>query len=152
LVVQVRRRYPQQPVVAVGAVVLREGRILLARRGKKPHYGRWSLPGGVVRLGENLREAVKRELYEECSLEVEVEDAAEVVEQLIADEAGHVQYHYVIIDYLASWKRGELTLSQEVLEARWVTPGELARYDLTDGTLEVIQRLLAKAHVLGGSG
>lgn len=105
-----------------------------------------------MRLGEDLREAVRRELHEECGLEVEVEDGAEVVEQLIADEAGHVRYHYVIIDYLAAWKRGELTSSQEVLEARWVTPGELACYDLTDGTLEVIQRLLAKAHELEGRG
>lgn len=140
-----KRRYPNQPVVAVGAVVVKVGRVLLARRGKAPGYGRWSLPGGAVMLGEGLKEAVVREVREECGLDIEVGDEAEVVERIVRDEKGGLQYHYVIIDYLASWKGGELNTSSDVLEARWVLPEDFPLYNLTDGTIEVIRRLLKKA-------
>lgn len=142
--VAMARRYPERPVVAVGALVVKEGLILLARRGKEPDVGKWSLPGGVVRTGESLKEAVKRELKEECGVEVEVEDPPEVVERLVRDEEGRIQYHYVIIDYLAPCREGELKASSDLLEARWVNLGDLHRYELTDGTLEVIERLLAR--------
>jgi len=138
------RRYPERPVVAVGALVVKEGFILLAKRGKEPNLGKWSLPGGAVKLGEGLKEAVKREIREECGLEVEVGEISEVVERLFLDEATNVQYHYVIIDYLAIWKEGELAPSSDALEARWVAPDELDQYDLTEGTLDVIGRLLAR--------
>lgn len=138
------RRYPERPVVAVGALVVKEGFILLAKRGKEPNLGRWSLPGGAVKLGEGLKEAVKREIREECGLEVEVGEISEVVERLFLDDATNVQYHYVIIDYLATWKGGELAPSSDALEARWVAPDELDQYDLTEGTLDVIGRLLAR--------
>lgn len=124
--------------------MVKGGLILLARRGKEPDVGKWSFPGGVVRTGESLKEAVKRELKEECGVEVEVEDASEVVERLVRDEEGRIQYHYVIIDYLAPWRGGELMASSDLLEARWVNLGDLHRYELTDGTLEVIERLLAR--------
>lgn len=138
------RRYPKRPVVAVGALVVKEGFLLLARRGKEPYVGKWSLPGGVVRTGEGLKEAVKRELKEECGVEVEIENASEVVERLVRDEEGRIQYHYVIIDYLATWRGGEVKASSDLLEARWVNVSDLHRYELTDGTLEVIERLLAR--------
>lgn len=138
------RRYPERPIVAVGALVVKGGLILLARRGKEPHYGQWSLPGGVVRTGEGLKEAVKRELKEECGVEVEVEDVAEVMEKLVRNEGGRIQYHYVIIDYLATWRGGELKASSDLLEARWVNRSDLHHYELTDGTLWVIERLLAR--------
>lgn len=143
------RQYPARPIVAVGALVIRDGRVLLARRGKEPSYGKWSLPGGAVEAGEPLRAAVAREIREECGLVIDVTDTVEVFERLVPDGTGRAQYHYVIIDYVARWAGGEIALSDEVLEARWVHPDDLDRYDMTTGTIEVIRRLLRRAGTAG---
>jgi len=137
-----RRRYPDRPIMAVGAIVVKDGRVLLARRGKQPSYGLWSVPGGAVRLGERLRPATQREIREECGIEVELTDVIEVVERMVRDDGGRIQYHYVIVDYLARWVSGELAPSAEVLEARWVPPEEFPQYQMTAGTAEVIHRML----------
>ena len=118
--------------------------MLLVLRGREPGRGLWSLPGGVVHPGETLKAAVVRELREECGIEVTVAETAEVVERLIPDAEGRLQYHYVILDYQAKWLRGELAPSDDVREARWVDPGSLHHYRLTHGTADVIHRLLAR--------
>ena len=120
-----QRRYPERPFVAVGTIVVRDGCVLLARRGKEPSYGLWSLPGGAVDLGEGLKDAAARETREECGIEIELTDVLEVVERMVRDPDGRVQFHYVIVDYLARWTSGELAASPEVLEARWVSPERL---------------------------
>ena len=137
------RQYPDRPFVAVGTIVVRDGRVLLAQRGKDPSYGLWSLPGGAVDLGEPLKSAAARETREECGIEVEITDVLEVVERMVRDPEGRVQFHYVIVDYLARWLSGELVPSSEVLGARWVAPEDFARYEMTRGTAEVVLRMLA---------
>lgn len=140
----VKREYPDRPILAVGAVVVRDGKVLLTKRGREPGRGLWSLPGGAVHPGEELKAAVIRELREECGLEVAVEEVAEVVERMIHDAEGRLQYHYVILDYRTRWLRGDLSLSEEVEEARWVDPADLRYYQMTRGTADVIRRLLAR--------
>jgi 8-oxo-dGTP diphosphatase len=144
-----QRRYPDRPFVAVGTIVVRDGRVLLAQRGKEPSYGLWSLPGGAVDVGEDLKTAACRETREECGIEIELTDVLEVVERMVRDPDGRVQFHYVIIDYLARWASGELTPSTEVLEAHWVLPEDFPRYNLTRGTVEVIDRMLASGKRAG---
>ena len=140
----VKREYPNRPILAVGAVVVRDGRVLLTKRGREPGRGLWSLPGGAVHPGEELKAAIIRELREECGIEVAVEEVAEVVERMIPDAEGRLQYHYVILDYRTRWLRGDLSLSEEVEEARWVDPADLHHYQMTRGTADVIRRLLAQ--------
>lgn len=140
----VKREYPDRPILAVGAVVVRDGKVLLTKRGREPGRGLWSLPGGAVHPGEELKAAVIRELREECGIEVAVEEVAEVVERMIPDADGRLQYHYVILDYRTRWLRGDLSLSEEVEEARWVDPADLHHYQMTRGTADVIRRLLAQ--------
>ena len=137
-----KRRYPDRPIMAVGAIVVKDGRVLLARRGKEPSYGLWSVPGGAVDLGEGLRPATQREIREECGIEVDLTDVIEVVERMVRDDDGRIQYHYVIVDYLARWVSGELAPSSEALEARWVPPEDFPQYQMTAGTAEVIHRML----------
>lgn len=137
-----QRRYPERPFVAVGTIVVRDGCVLLARRGKEPSYGLWSLPGGAVDLGEGLKVAAARETREECGIEIEITDVLEVVERMVRDPDGRVQFHYVIVDYLARWTSGELVSSSEVLEARWVPPEDFPKYEMTRGTAEVVLRML----------
>ena len=129
--------------MAVGAVVVKDGRVLLARRGREPSYGLWSVPGGAVRVGEGLKKAALRELWEECGVQADIGDVTEIVERMVRDGEGRVQYHYIIVDYLARWVSGELAPSSEVLEARWVQPEEFPQYQMTTGTAEVVNRMLA---------
>jgi 8-oxo-dGTP diphosphatase len=136
------REYPDRPFVAVGTIVVRDGRVLLARRGKEPSYGLWSIPGGAVEVGEDLKSAARREAREECDVDVECTDVLEVVERMTRDSEGRVRFHYVIVDFLARWISGEPKTSDEVLESRWVLPEDFPQYELTRGTADVVFRLI----------
>lgn len=125
--------------------MVKDGKVLLVLRGREPGCGLWSLPGGVVHPGETLRAAVIRELREECGIDVAVTETAEVVERLIPDADGRLQYHYVILDYQARWLQGELSASEDVEDARWVDPGSLDHYCMTRGTADVIRRLMTRS-------
>src|SRR5207249_7666979 len=95
------REYPDYPRVGVGAVVLRGDRVLLVRRGGQPSSGKWSLPGGMVELGETTVDAIRREVAEECGCDVRVVDVAGVITRVVRDGDGRVRYHWVLVDYLA---------------------------------------------------
>ncbi len=144
-----QRRYPERPIPAVGAIVVKDGRVLLARRGKEPSAGLWSVPGGAVHLGERLEDATKRELMEECGIEITLTDVLEVIERMVRDPDGRIQYHYVVVDYLARWVGGEPTPSPEALEVRWVAPAEIPQLEMTRGSAEVILRVLEKGRKAG---
>lgn len=127
---------PVRPVPAVAAVIVRDGNILLIKRGKEPSLGAWSIPGGSVELGETLVQAVKREALEETSLEVEVDGIAGVFDLILMDSEGNPEYHYVIIDYFAYPIGGELMPATDAADARWVPLSEVANYELTPHLLE----------------
>jgi len=133
-----KREYPSQPNIGVGGVVIHRGRVLLVQRAHEPLKGRWTIPGGMVEVGEELRDAVKRELKEETGLKVEPMDLIEVFDR-IQRIGRRVRYHFVIVDYLCRWKSGKLKPDSDVLDARWVSPRDLDRYDLTEKAREVIQ-------------
>ena len=143
-----RREYPEAPVVAVAAAVVENGRILLVKRAGEPGRGCWSLPGGVVRLGERLNEAVVREVLEETGLLVEIIRPIDVVETIIKDEDGRIRYHYVIIDYLARPVAGELRASSDALEARWVGFEEALKLDITNTLRRFLERHLDELKAL----
>ncbi|GAB4413439.1 MAG: NUDIX hydrolase [Anaerolineales bacterium] len=140
-----KRRYPDAPVVSVGAIVVREGRVLLAQRGHPPGEGMWAFPGGVVDLGETLAEAAEREIREECGIRVRVLRPFAVVDRILRDEAGRVEYHYVIVDMLAEWVEGELQASSDARQVGWFAAEELEGLPLTRGVLELARRALAEA-------
>jgi mutator protein MutT len=135
-----RREYPSQPVVGVGAIIIQSGKILLAKRGSEPGKGQWSVPGGLVELGEELEKAVVREVKEETNLEVEVVRLIDAVDNIIRDLNGKLQFHFVILDYLTNLKGGTLQSSSDVLDARWVRIEEAEDYDLTRTLREFLRR------------
>lgn len=137
------RWYPQLPMVGVSAVVLREGRILLVKRSKEPSKGKWSIPGGRLELGEALYEAAKREVLEECSIEIEIEHVLEVTDNIIRDEEGRIRYHFVLIDLLARYISGEAKAQSDAEECRWVTTEELVELDMNPQLRAVLMRAMS---------
>ena len=137
---------PSAPVVGVGGVVIRDGKVLLIRRGKPPLYGRWVVPGGTVELGESLEQALVREMREETGLEVAPLEVLTVFDRIESD-GDRVLYHYVIVDYLCRWLGGEARASSDALEAAWATPDDLPRYDLPQKAIEVVQEAFRKVAV-----
>ncbi|MGA7914600.1 MAG: NUDIX domain-containing protein, partial [Candidatus Acidiferrales bacterium] len=101
-----QREYPERPLVGVGGVVILEGQALLIKRGGPPLEGEWSIPGGMLELGETLDQGVRRELAEETGIEVHVLDLIEVFERVFLDDDGKTRYHFVILDYLCEAVRG----------------------------------------------
>lgn len=137
------RRYPERPVVAVGVLLLDGDRVLLIQRGQPPQVGRWTVPGGGVELGETLEEAALRELQEETGLRCRLGPVVEVLDRTVRDEAGLVEFHYVILDFLGSDPVGTLCAASDCTAARWVAIDELKEYDTTDGLEPVIRRAQA---------
>ena len=123
-----QREFPLAPLVGVSAVVVDQGRVLLVRRGTEPLKGQWSLPGGLLELGESLAAGVVRELREETGLIVEPVELVELVDR-IQHEGDRVRYHYVIVDYLCRVTGGSLQASSDADAVRWVERAEWNRQD-----------------------
>lgn len=136
------REYPSRPIVGVGAVIVRNGQVVLVKRRFEPLAGQWSLPGGTLELGETLEEGVAREMREETGLEVEVGPVIEVFDRIMTDDARRIRYHFVLVDYLCWPLSGELRAGSDVDEAVLVDPGALASFDLTPKAQSVIARAM----------
>lgn len=134
------REYPTQPVIGVGAVIIHKGKILLAKRGSEPGKNKWSIPGGLVELGETVRDTVVREVKEESNLNVEVHSLIDVVDNLEPDVRGKWLYHFVILDFFVRLKGGNLHAGSDVVDVRWVFLNEVEKYDLTKIFREFFER------------
>jgi ADP-ribose pyrophosphatase YjhB (NUDIX family) len=132
-----KREYPDRPMVGVGGVVIHRHRVLLIRRGGEPLKGEWSIPGGLIELGEDLASGVKRELKEETGLIVEPVQMLEVFDRIMR-KGRRVQYHFVIVDYACRLKGGRLRPASDVLDARWVRREDLPQYHLTEKATSVV--------------
>ncbi len=143
-----RREYPERPIIGVGGVVISEGRVLLVRRGGPPLQGRWSIPGGILEVGETLIEGVRRELAEETGIDVRVRTLIDVFERIDRDASGKLQYHFVVLDYFCEAVRGTARAGDDVTEVAWAAPAELEKYALT----EIASRVILKAFELAGEG
>jgi 8-oxo-dGTP diphosphatase len=137
------RRYPANPIPGVGAIIIEGQRILLVERGREPLAGYWSLPGGVLEVGELLEQAVKREVLEETGLVIEPGPVVEIFERIIRDDTGAVEYHYVLVDYLCKVVGGTLMAADDARGVAWIERSRLADYRITEGTRPVIDKAFA---------
>lgn len=135
------REYPERPVVGIGAIIIHDNRILLIRRGHAPMKGEWSLPGGALETGETLEQGVRREALEETGLQVEPVAMVEVLDRIALDQAGRVQYHYVLVDFLCRVTGGTAACGSDATELRWAALDELD--GIAAFTREVIQKAWA---------
>ena len=139
------RKYPKRPVPSVGGIIFNpEGSVLLIRRKKPPEKGKWSIPGGVIRRGENLHEALKREVFEECMLNVKVGPLLSACSRIIKTKKGGIIYHFVILDYLCRYQGGSPKARSDAIDARWVKVNEIDKYPCTEGIKEVIVKAWEK--------
>ncbi len=134
------RRYPNKPILGVGALIYDGDRVLLVQRGKEPLKGFWSLPGGAVETGELVQDALIREVQEETGLEVKIVRFGELFERIMPDTAGATEYHYVLLDYVCEILSGQPRAGSDSADVRWFSPEELKGVPVTSGTLEVIER------------
>jgi len=128
----------------VGALIFEAGNLLLVERGKEPLKGYWSLPGGIVEVGETLEDGIRREVREETGLDVEPLSMFEIFERIMPDTAGKTEYHYVLIDFICKPVGGQLQAASDVSCVAWVSRPNLSQYRLTEGTLAVVERAFAK--------
>jgi 8-oxo-dGTP diphosphatase len=136
----VSREYPDSPRVGVGAVILHEDKVLLVRRGKSPSFGKWTLPGGLVELGETTTEAIAREIVEECGIKIRIVDVAGVITRVVRDDDDRIRYHYVLVDYLAYPDSMDVVAGSDAAEAQWFEIERLTELDTTPGLLDMIRR------------
>ena len=144
----VKRFYPNQPVVGVGAIIVCNGKILLEKRKSEPGKGKWSVPGGLVELGESTEQAVIREVKEETGLDVENPELVDVVNNIILDENGKIKYHFVIVDYFVRLNGGELKAADDAEELKWVPLYEAEKYSITSTLRAFLQRNMEKLKML----
>jgi ADP-ribose pyrophosphatase YjhB (NUDIX family) len=135
-----KREFPEVPLVGVGAIIIEDARVLLVKRAHPPLQAQWSIPGGVLEVGELIREAAVREAREETGLIVEPEDLLGVYDRILRNPEERVQYHYVLIDFLCRRVGGELLAASDAAEVRWFAREELAPLKLAEDTIDVIRK------------
>jgi ADP-ribose pyrophosphatase YjhB (NUDIX family) len=140
-----KREYPDAPLVGVGAIIIEDDRVVLVKRSHPPLAGEWSIPGGVLEVGETLREAAVREALEETGLAVAPGELLGVFDRVLRDENGRTHYHYVLIDFLCRRIAGELHAAGDADQARWFTREEASNLSLAKDTAEVIRLGFAKS-------
>jgi 8-oxo-dGTP diphosphatase len=136
----IRREFPELPLVGVGAIIIEGDQVLLVKRAHPPIQGQWSIPGGVLEVGETVREAAVREAREETGLTVEPGELLGVYDRILRDPEQRVQYHYVLIDFLCRPLGGELLAASDAAEVRWFGREQLPGLRLAEDTLEVIEK------------
>ena len=137
------RKYPERPILAVGAVIVsRDREILIVRRAAEPAKGLWSLPGGAVKLGETLEPALRREVNEECGIEVEIGELLGAFDRIFRDEEGKVEYHYVILDYLCRTESKGVKPGSDADDYYWLRENDVDRFSYTTGVKELLMDLI----------
>ena len=139
------REYPDGPVVGVGVIVLKGQRALLIRRANDPGRGQWSVPGGVVELGETLQEAARREVCEECGVDVIVGSNIDFYDLVERDDQGRIRFHYVLIHFIADYQRGQLQAGSDALEVAWASEQEVHGLIMPERLREIVLKALTRS-------
>jgi 8-oxo-dGTP diphosphatase len=138
------REYPQAPIVGVGAIVIKDGQVLLVCRANEPNRGQWSVPGGTVELGETLAQAATREVWEECQVEIEAGEVVSAFDLIRRDAQGRIRYHYVLLDLAARYISGDPVAATDALEVRWVAGPELDQLDVIPRLRPILRQALCQ--------
>jgi ADP-ribose pyrophosphatase YjhB (NUDIX family) len=141
-----QREFPEAPLVGVGAIIIEDSRVVLVKRAHPPLQAEWSIPGGVLEVGELVREAAIREAREETGLTVEPGELLGVYDRVLRDADQRVQYHYVLIDFLCRRVAGDIAAASDAAEVRWFSREELTGLGLAEDTMDVIRKGFEKVN------
>jgi ADP-ribose pyrophosphatase YjhB (NUDIX family) len=143
------RAYPDRPILAVSAAIIRDGHVFIARRARGPALGVWTMPGGMVEAGETLSAALVREILEETSMTIEPVALAGHREVMVRDDEGRISRHFVILCFASRWVSGEPMLNEELDESRWVRPAELKELNTTEGLDSIVAAAFDRMEAAG---
>ena len=143
------RAYPERPILAVSAAIIRDGTVFIARRARGPALGVWTMPGGMVEAGESLSDALKREIMEETSMAIEPVALAGHREVVVRDDAGRVSRQFVIMCFASRWVAGEPQLNDELDESRWLRPAQLPELKTTEGLSDIVAAAFERMEAAG---
>ena len=136
-----KREYPDYPRVGVGAVVIKDGGVLMVKRAARPNKNLWAIPGGMLELGETLQEGAQREIYEETGIRIKAGKPVYTFELLERDATERVLFHYLVVDLEAEYLEGDITPASDALDARWVTPEECTILPLSHQTRNILRTI-----------
>jgi len=142
------RKYPLVPRVGVGIVVINKDKFLLIKRGQEPSKGFWTIPGGLVELGESLENAAQREIYEECNINVKLFQQIDCFELIEKGDLDKIKYHYIVLEFLAVYKNGILKAKSDAEQARWFFRNDLNSLNTSDKTISLIDKAFARYQIL----
>ena len=145
----IEREYPSRPIASTAAYVFREDKVLLAKRARNPGQGLWSVPGGAIELGETVHQAARREVREECNIEIQVEKLFNVADVILPGEKERIKFHYVIIYLLARYLSGETQPDSDALAVCWATRQELDTLEMSPAIRKNIKQAFQMAHETG---
>ena len=139
------RRYPVRPHIGVGVMLIRNNHLLLIKRKYDPDAGYWSIPGGHLDLGEKVQNAAEREAFEETGFKVKVSKLAGIIDKIMYDDEGKIEYHYVLFNYFVDQIEGapdqHPKADDDALDAKFVPFEELKNYQLTESLIELLKEL-----------
>jgi len=133
--------YPQKPLVGVGAITIKDNKVLLVKRGVEPSYGLWAIPGGTLKLGENMRQCAEREMLEETGVKVKAGERVYVFDFIEHDDGGKIKFHFIVIDFAADYISGEPKGADDALEARWLSGEDLGALSVAKNTLDALRSI-----------
>ena len=136
-----KNEYPDTPRVGVGAVVMKDERVLLVRRGVPPSEGLWAIPGGGLELGETMQAGAEREILEETGLRIKAGEPIYSFDFIQYDDEGNIRFHYVVVDLRADYIDGQPRGADDALEARWFSAAELLRVKVTQDTIRLLEKV-----------
>lgn len=135
------REYPDRPIVGVGAVVMREGKILLVKRGVAPSKGLWAIPGGTLELGETLQQAAEREILEETGVTIRAREPIYAFDFFERTGSGRIRFHFVIVDVAADYISGDVKGADDALDARWLAPEDIESLPVSENTKKLLRTI-----------
>jgi len=147
-----RREYPDYPRVGIGAIVVKDGKVLLVKRGAAPSQNLWAVPGGLLELGETLQEAAERETFEETGVRIRAGRPVYAFDFMERDQAGRLRFHYVIVDLEAAYLDGEIRAADDALDARWMSAEDCSKWPVSKNTLKILKALNVFASSPGPGG